>query len=301
MNKALLIDVGGTNIRYAIATRDEDELSNINKFVFDHNQFENIIGDLISVHKVETLIISIAGPKIHSTYMKMTKKDYVFDAVDIKKKFNLKTCILLNDWEAIAYSYNFISSNIDYIKNGKGFNNTILFLGPGTGLGSALLIDNQFVVPSEVGNTLNSSLKLQKNYNIVSDEHNRLEDFLSGSAISSIYKLKTGLEIGSEEVYKKYIENDVAAAEVINGFIKSLAETLSDLALTLMPGKAILLAGSLVRSIYPNINKEEFNNFFIGAKDGVHKEMIEKIPIGVITKKRTPLYGNLYFYKKLNQ
>ena len=96
------------------------------------------------------------------------------------------------------------------------------------------------------------------------------------------------------------IDKDDNAIEVIEGFIKALGETLSDLALTFIPGDGILLAGSLIRSIYSSINKDEFNEVFIGKKNDVHKEMLDMISIGVITKEKTPLCGNFSLFKKLN-
>ena len=86
----------------------------------------------------------------------------------------------------------------------------------------------------------------------------------------------------------------------MNGFIKSLAQTLSDMALTYLPGNGILLAGSLIRTIYPNINKEQFIEIFTANKSDIHKNILEMISIGVITKQRTPLYGNFHFYKELD-
>ena len=43
MNRALLVDVGGTNMRYALANYSDDDLSDINKIPFDHEKFENFI------------------------------------------------------------------------------------------------------------------------------------------------------------------------------------------------------------------------------------------------------------------
>ena len=242
------------------------------------------------------MIISIAGPKIDNS-ISMTNRDFSFDADVIKKKFKLDDCILLNDWEAIAYSYPYISNSINFIKEGTKFNNTKLFFGPGTGLGASLSIDNNIVLPTEVGNTTNSSLSLQKNYNVNLEDHITLESLVSGSAISSIYKSLVNKDISSEEIYEKFVKKEEIATEVINGFLKSLAETLSDLALTFLPGDGILLAGSLMRRIFHDINIEEFNNTFLKTKSNTHKEILEKISIGVITKKRTPLYGNFHLFK----
>ena len=74
----------------------------------------------------------------------------------------------------------------------------------------------------------------------------------------------------------------------------------SDLALTFLPGDEILLAGSLMRSLFPVINEKDFTEAFIGTKNGIHKELLEKISIGVIMKEKTPLYGNFNLFKNLN-
>tara|TARA_B100000900_G_scaffold45785_1_gene34089 strand:- start:339 stop:485 length:147 start_codon:yes stop_codon:yes gene_type:complete len=44
---------------------------------------------------------------------------------------------------------------------------------------------------------------------------------------------------------------------------------------------------------------DEFKNDFLGTKKGIHKDILDMVSIGVITKEKTPLYGNLGFYKKL--
>ena len=296
MNNALLVDLGGTNMRYAIVKDVDDDLSEINKLPFNQDNFDNFIEKIVDNQKINILIISIAGPKIDNS-ISMTNRDFLFDADAIKKKFKLDDCILLNDWEAIAYSYPYISNNINFIKEGTKFNNTKLFIGPGTGLGASLSIDNNIVLPTEVGNTTNSSLSLQKNYNVNLEDHITLESLVSGSAISSIYKSLVNKDISSEEIYEKFVKKEEIATEVINGFLKSLAETLSDLALTFLPGDGILLAGSLMRRIFYDINIEEFNDTFLKTKSNTHQEILEKISIGVITKKRTPLYGNFHLFK----
>ena len=296
MNNALLIDIGGTNMRYAIVKDVDDDLSEINKLPFNQDNFDSFIEKIIDNQKINILIISIAGPKIDNS-ISMTNRDFSFDADVIKKKFKLDDCILLNDWEAIAYSYPYISNSINFIKEGTKFNDTKLFFGPGTGLGASLSIDNNIVLPTEVGNTTNSSLSLQKNYNVNLEDHITLESLVSGSAISSIYKSLVNKDISSEEIYEKFVKKEEIATEVINGFLKSLAETLSDLALTFLPGDGILLAGSLMRRIFHDINIEEFNDTFLKTKSNTHQEILEKISIGVITKKRTPLYGNFHLFK----
>lgn len=286
-------------MRYAFAFKNDEEILEVTKNTFDEDKFELLLSDLINENNVDTLIISVAGPKINNS-INMTNKDYAFNSDELKKKYNLKKCALLNDWEAIAYSYDYVSNDIEYIKKGASFNNTKLFLGPGTGLGASISI-NDIVLPTEIGNTFHSYLSLQKNYEFESQKSLVLEDLISGSAISNMYEIKTNHKISSEEVLKKSRQDDPQAKIIINGFIKSLAETLSELAMTFMPGDGIFLAGNLIRNIYDDINKENFNDIFLSNRKNVHKEMLDMITIGVIMKERTPLYGNLKLYQIINK
>ena len=299
MNKLLLIDIGGTNMRYATAYSDSDEISSINKKVFNEATFYENLEELIKEHNINTLIMSVAGPKIDNS-ITMTNKNFSFNQDKLKEKFKLKECYLLNDWESIAYSYGYIKESIKIIQNGKPYNNNLLFLGPGTGLGAAFSM-NEVVLPTELGNTKNFIESLKKNFKNVTFEASRLEDIISGSGISKIYETLTHEKLSAEEIFKKFLDKEPDALFVINGFIKSLSQTLSDLALSFLPGKGILLAGSLSRSIYTHFNEQNFFKPFINNNTGMHFDILKNTPIGVITKERTPLYGNLSFYKNLNK
>ncbi len=299
MNKLLLIDIGGTNMRYATAYSDSDEISSINKKAFNEATFYENLEELINEHNINTLIMSVAGPKIDNS-ITMTNKNFSFNQDKLKEKFKLKECYLLNDWESIAYSYGHIKESIKIIQNGKTYNNNLLFLGPGTGLGAAFSM-NEVVLPTELGNTKNFIESLKKNFKNVTFEASRLEDIISGSGISKIYETLTHKKLSAEEIFKKFLDNEPDALFVINGFIRSLSQTLSDLALSFLPGKGILLAGSLSRSIYTHFNEQNFFKPFINNNTGMHFDILKNTPIGVITKERTPLYGNLAFYKNLNK
>ena len=124
--------------------------------------------------------------------------------------------------------------------------------------------------------------------------------------LSSNYKVRATYgnlnnHIGVPLTVLSVTENDEIAIKVINGFIKSLAETLSDLALTFLPGEGIFLAGSLIRNLYKDINKDDFNKAFIGNRKDAHKNILDMISINVIMKERTPLYGNLKLFKTITK
>ena len=232
----------------------------------------------------------------------MTNRDFNINAKDLKEKYNLDNCYLLNDWESIGYSLSSSEeANIKYIKEGKPFNNKSLFLGPGTGLGAALVIGNDLVLPSEIGNTTMLTERLLKNFGINdSNLYISLEDVVSGSAISKTYESISGSYLSAEEVVALFINNDEDAQKVIEGFTISLAETISDLALIFISGNGIYLAGGLIRTVYEIMNKELFIKSFLSNKKPIHKDMLDLMPIGVVNREYTCLYGNLNFYNLRN-
>jgi glucokinase len=301
MSKVLLIDIGGTNLRYAYSDGDLSSLNDTNKIKLSCIKgFNDILKNLTEGEDVDSLVISVAGPKINGS-ITMTNRDFSINEKDIQDSFNFKTCYLLNDWESIGHSLAaFDEKDISLIKDGTEFNGNSFFIGPGTGLGAALLIGDDKVTPTEIGNTTGLTKALLKNYSINNDDHFRtLEDVLSGKAISRIYEYKTGVIMTSEDIVARYGSDDDMANLVIDGFIKSLAETISDMALTFISGRGIYIAGGLIRSIFKIMDKDKFIEYFYGDKKLVHLQILEMIKIGVVKKEHACLHGNLNFYKKI--
>jgi glucokinase len=301
MNKILLLDLGGTNLRYALSKEGSAEVMDTKKIALDTIlNFDDFIEDLVKKFNINSMIISAAGPKVNGV-ISMTNRDLVIDEQALKVKFNLHECVLLNDWESIGYSLSNIQDvEIELIKKGNPFNSNTFFIGPGTGLGAALKVQDGKVIPTEIGNTTGLTKSLLNNY-LIDESPSKfitLEDVVSGSAISSIYEYKTGNSITSEGVVKLLKEGDKDAESVINGFTKSLAEVISDMALTFISGNGIYIAGSLMRTIVEFMDKDLFIEHFIGSKKGIHLELLEKMPIGMINREHACLQGNLNFYNQ---
>lgn len=299
MNKILLLDLGGTNLRYAFSEEGSAEVRDTKKIALDTiSNFDDFIEDLVKKFNIHSMIISAAGPKVNGV-ISMTNRDLVIDEQALKVKFNLHKCFLLNDWESIGYSLSNIKDvEIELIKKGNPFNSNTFFIGPGTGLGAALKVQDGQVIPTEIGNTTGLTRSLLNNY-LIDDSPSKfvtLEDVVSGSAISSIYEYKTGNSITSVEVVKLLKEGDKDAESVIAGFTKSLAEVISDMALTFISGNGVYIAGGLMRTIVEFMDKDLFIEHFTGSKKGIHLELLEKMPIGMINREHACLQGNLNFY-----
>ena len=295
----LLVDIGGTNIRYAYSNIGASDFVSENKAELDSlTNFDNLMSKLLAESNDKNIVFSVAGPKVNNS-IKMTNRNFEIDAEAIKQRFNLESCHLLNDWESIGYSMKTFSENdFDNFKEGEPFNDTFLVIGPGTGLGASVISGNN-VIATEIGNTNLGLSALKSLLNINSDEFNVLEDIISGTGISKMFETKTGNKVKSEEVFSLSLNGDNNAKEVIDIFTIAFARTLSDLSLTFSSGGGIILAGSLSRSFLSIANKDLFNKHFLDGKSDIHKEILNKIDIKVINKGYTCLYGSLNYVNNI--
>ena len=83
---------------------------------------------------------------------------------------------------------------------------------------------------------------------------------------------------------------------MVDGFTKSLAEVISDLALTFISGNGIYLAGSLMRTITELMDKDLFIKQFLDNKLPQHRKILELMPIGIINREHACLLGNLNYF-----
>ncbi len=295
----LLVDIGGTNIRYAYSNIGDSDFVSENKAELDSLiNFDNLMSKVLAESNVKNIVFSVAGPKINNS-IKMTNRNFEIDAEAIKQRFNLESCHLLNDWESIGYSIKTFSENdFDNFKKGKPFNDTFLVVGPGTGLGASVISGNN-VIASEIGNTNLGLSALKSLLKINSDEFNVLEDIISGTGISRMFETKTGNKVKSEEIFSLSLNGDNNAKEVIDMFTIAFARTLSDLSLTFSSGGGIILAGSLSRSFLSIANKDLFNQHFLDGKSDIHKEILNKVDIKVINKGYTCLFGSLNYVNNI--
>ena len=107
----LLVDIGGTNIRYAYSNIGDSDFVSENKAELDSlNDFDNLMSELLAEADVKNIVFSVAGPKVNNS-IKMTNRNFEIDADEIRKRFNLESCYLLNDWESIGYSIRTFAEN----------------------------------------------------------------------------------------------------------------------------------------------------------------------------------------------
>ena len=306
MEKTLLIDLGGTHMRFAILSVENNKIDSVNKKKLQlEDKLDTFLQDILAENKnqINNLVLSIAGPKLYGT-IEMTNRTLKIDANKLKEKFNLKNCLILNDWEAIAYSYPSLKSdNLINLINPKTnfYNNNVLFFGPGTGLGVSLLINDKYVQSTEVGNINLGVNELVGDELASTNQFSKIEDTISGTGISKIYELKKDKKISSEDIFKLAKNGEDFALEIIEDLIDRIAILLSQLTLTYMPGKGIFLAGSMMRSLINFIDKKKFEKQFLANIESPQLEILKMTPINIVTKENLALYGCLNYFNSIQK
>ena len=298
----LVIDIGGTNIRYLEILKGKKTKIKKEK-ILSKLSFYNLLNKIIShcLNPIDNLVISAAGPKTNNS-IQMTNQKFKIDSQLIKKKFNLRNCILLNDLEAAGYFLHKVSKNKKTIKKGKKTNSRQVLVTPGTGLGLSFVIDNENVIPSEIGNSkiLISEIMTQ-NTEFSNLNFSKIEDFLSGPGLSKIYKSLYKSDISSNELISQGKNNNLKALKTIKVFLEILAKFLAEISLIYVPGNGIFISGSLMKALKIFIDKDEFINIFLKQVNKTHRRTLELVEINFIEKEHLSIFGCIEYFNLIQK
>ena len=299
MRNALLIDLGGTNVRYAFFIKNT--LSKISKEKISDKDFIPFLTKLLKGEKdkIDYLVIAAAGPNNRKS-INLTNRNLLIDSSELKAKLNLKECILLNDWEAVAQSLSEL--NQEYflpIKNGtSSYKNTIL-IGPGTGLGVTLIIKSQ-IIPTEFGNTLSPTRSMLKNFDLIDNKtFFSLESILSGPGIEKLYEEKFGRKLSSEKIIFSSLEGDKDGLFIIENFLKTLVSIINDLVLS-FSCERVILGGSILNALKPILMTKKILDYFPLEINPKYSQLIERTRVDLLTEDEPGIFGCLAFFKKNN-
>ena len=296
MKNALLIDLGGTNVRHAFFINNA--LSKISKEKISDKEFIPFITKLLNgaESKIEYLVIAAAGPN-NQGFINLTNRNLLINSSELEATLNLKKCLLLNDWEAVAFSLSEMKKkSFLSIKGNVPSNKNTLLIGPGTGLGVTLIIDDQ-IIPTEFGNVLSATKSMMESFGIErSEKFLSLENILSGPGIEMLYEEKFGKKLSSEKIITLALERNEDALFIVNNFLKTLITIIDDLVLS-FTCKRVILGGAILNSLKSILTSEKILNYFSSRVNPKYSQLIEEVQVDLLLEDEPGIYGCLAFLK----
>ena len=296
MKNALLIDLGGTNVRHAFYINNA--LSKISKEKISDKEFIPFITKLLNgaESNIEYLVVAAAGPN-NQDFINLTNRNLLINSSELEAALNLKKCLLLNDWEAVAFSLSEMEKkSFLSIKDNVPSNKNTLLIGPGTGLGVTLIIDDQ-IIPTEFGNVLSTTKSMMESFGIErSEKFLSLENILSGPGIEMLYEEKFGKKLSSEKIITLALERNEDALFIVNNFLKTLITIIDDLVLS-FTCKRVILGGAILNSLKSILTSEKILNFFSSRINPKYSQLIEEVQVDLLIEDEPGIYGCLAFLK----
>lgn len=311
----LIGDIGGTNARFALANQQIPGFSDVATLqCADYATADAAIRhylESVAAPSPDVICLAAAGPIVDKR-VRFTNNPWDIAADELAADFSTSAARLLNDFEAIAYSIPFLTTEdcqpID-LPDPKALpedDYTIGILGPGTGLGSVGLRkhgDHLLPIPSEASHSgfapesqaqLDVLSMLRERFDRVSTER-----LVSGPGLENIYWALTRIhgdkrpQLSAAEIFvRAKASSESRSSEAVHLFFEVLGQVAGDLALTLGAENGIFIAGGIAKR-YPELLAN--SGFRTGFENkGRHRSIMERIPTQLILHEQPGLLGASY-------
>lgn len=282
----------------------------------DYDSLETIVEEFLEQTEATPSIacFGVAGPVIHQK-SQITNLPWQVSAEAIAQRFDIRQVRLINDLVALASAVPRLEGD-DLCPLRPGTiepRGNIAVIAPGTGLGSAYLVWNgqeYMALASEGGHaafspTTDQEIELlrflRRRYRHVS-----FERVCSGGHLPGIYDfLKENGSFSEPDWLKNELAEAADRTPVIVGaaiekraplceasldlFVHVLGTAVSNMAITILPKGGIYLGGGIPPRILPRLKEPDFLEAVVHK--GRFSEMTSKIPLTVIMKPKTALFG----------
>jgi len=313
---SLIADIGGTNARFALCDIEREPLElkdqrslRCAEFASLHHAAEYYL-DSVGVRPVMACL-AVACPIVNDE-VRMTNRAWAFSQRELKQTLGLDGLHVINDFGAVAASVPALSTaDLEplYGRAGLPERGPITLIGPGTGLGVALLAGNResgwHVIETEGGHVSFAPQNDEESmiHRWVQARFGRCsnERLLSGAGLSHIdAALRTNeaqtprdaaaieLRAPAEIVAQAGVGHDVMARRTLARFCAIFGSVVGDTALV-HGARSVLIAGGIVPRFIPFVRTSAFRERFLAK--GRFADYLAAISIHVITHPFPGLLG----------
>lgn len=293
--RALVGDIGGTNMRLAITDIDELTISDfamLRSGDFDDPR-EAIERYLKTIPDRPGMVgLAIAGP-VSDGYATMTNRPWIFDREQIRAVTQAEHVHFVNDFEALALALPHLTDyDLHQIGGGGPVKDApMVVLGPGTGLGVAALVNSpagRVAVATEGGHITfgaqnQEELALLKQ--IVPDPgFLGAEEILSGRGLVALYRVlsrRTEGEFRAPDIVERGLaDKDPLALQTLEQFVAWLGRFAADIALAHGARGGVYVGGGIAPNLIDLMSTGAFRAAF--ENKGSHAAYVASIPVHVI-------------------
>lgn len=289
MRPVLAGDIGGTNCRLALFVG-----TSVVRQVVVPTEGSGVLGPLrsfLSGERVAAACLAVAGPVVdgHAT---LTNHRWSFHADELAEALGCPTRVV-NDFHAAARGVRTLGpeswTSLNGIEPSSGVS---VVLGPGTGLGQALLLEDGQVLPGEGGHVdfapaNETQLRLWRHLH-ERHGHVSVERVLSGRGLVDLHAFfrSEGLEGPVPSLPSDVsMASDAASAAARACFVSVLGARAGDLALELLPAGGVWICGGIPPRLDLHGVVEAFTH------KGRFSELVARIPLCLVTEPRLGLLG----------
>ncbi len=316
MQRALLVDLGGTNTRVATLGSNGTVSEPVH---FASTELPGLAHALASVHRGEkTAVIALAGP-VHGTRAKLTNLPFSVDSEELARDLGLRRVVLVND--LVAHGIGLLDTDAALSTLGGRTRpalarGPVAIVAPGTGLGEAVFESTPrstiwvrstegghapFLTPDELAFRYARFVGRQLGRAIPS-----AEDALAGHGLGLLYRFhveELGVrepkalqaEFASARDPNKYVVSlalggvGSAAARALRCYVQLLALEVQSVVLKHLAFGGVILAGGLAASLTKSLLPLGFREAFVGASP--FAAQLAKVPLAVAKGASTALDG----------
>lgn len=306
------VDIGGTHARFALAEVAGGQVSALGETITlktaDHASFERAwaeFGRLSGTPLPRAVAIAVAGP-VGGDIIRFTNNPWAIRPAAIPGELGVDDLVVVNDFEAVAHAVARAEpAHFRHLCGPEGALpdcGTISVIGPGTGLGVALLMRREggyHVQPTEGGHIDFAPLDSIEDAILarLRQRHRRVsvERVVAGPGIVDIYETLAHIE-GRPFVPRDdrtlwalgTSDEDSLAAAAVERFCQSLGSVAGDLALA-HGANAVVMAGGLGLRLGDSLVRSGFAHRF--RAKGRFEHRMAAIPVRLITHPQPGLFG----------
>lgn len=308
MKLALIADIGGTHVRFALWQEGRPEALRVlatSDYPGPAEAIRAYLAQLdLPLDALEAACLACAGP-IQGDHFRLTNNHWQFGRLALAQALGLRRLLVINDFAAMALGMTRLAEHERLtIRPGQAASGCPrLVLGPGTGLGvSTLLPDGAGgwrVLPGEgghvdlpIGNVRELAL-----WQLMQRElgHVSAESVLSGSGLLRLYRASSILDgqtpklDSAAAVSAAALAGDAGAAAVLEQFCCWLGRVAGNHALTLGARGGVYLAGGILPHFADFLRESGFARCFVDK--GVMSGYLQDIPVWLAMAEQPGLLG----------